>query len=170
MFNDPEREEPKGVVKVKRFGLKHLYYMARAKFHVNNMRQPKWFIKRKEQIFLATWHGTPLKKLVFDMKEVHSANPNYKKDFYEQSRDWDYLVSANNYSTDIFKRAFMFDNEILEFGYPRNDLLYEDNKETVAESLKTKLGIPKDKKIVLYAPTWRDDEYYKPDNISLNYS
>lgn len=162
VFNDPDREEPKGVVKVKRFGLKHLYFMARAKFHVNNMRQPKWFVKRPGQVFLATWHGTPLKKLVFDMNEVHSANPNYKKDFYLQSRAWDYLVSANHYSTEIFKRAFMFDNEILEHGYPRNDLLYAENKEQIADQLKAKLQLPKDKKIVLYAPTWRDDEFYKP--------
>ncbi|AIC95635.1 bifunctional glycosyltransferase/CDP-glycerol:glycerophosphate glycerophosphotransferase [Shouchella lehensis] len=162
VFNDPSRIEPTGVTKVKRFSFKHMYYMAKAKYHVNNMRQPKWFIKRPKQVFLATWHGTPLKKLVFDMNDVHSANPNYKKDFYDQSRAWDYLVSANHYSTKIFKSAFLFDNHILEYGYPRNDLLYADNKDQLAAEFKVRLCVPQDKKVVLYAPTWRDDEFYKP--------
>ncbi|MFS0787785.1 CDP-glycerol glycerophosphotransferase family protein [Shouchella sp. 1P09AA] len=162
VFNDPSKEEPRDAIKVKRFSFKHMYYMAKAKYHVNNMRQPKWFIKRPNQVFLATWHGTPLKKLVFDMNDVHSANPNYKKDFYDQSRSWDYLVSANHYSTEIFKSAFLFDNKILEYGYPRNDLLYAKNKDELSVAFKKKLQVPTDKKVVLYAPTWRDDEFYKP--------
>lgn len=87
VFNDPSRIEPTGVTKVKRFSFKHMYYMAKAKYHVNNMRQPKWFIKRPNQVFLATWHGTPLKKLVFDMNDVHSANPNYKKKTFMINRE-----------------------------------------------------------------------------------
>ncbi|MCM2675730.1 CDP-glycerol glycerophosphotransferase family protein [Alkalicoccobacillus plakortidis] len=162
VFNENEKNIPFKAVKVKRFSFKHLYFMARSKFLVNNMRQPLWYVKRQEQIFLETWHGTPLKKLVFDMDDIHSANPNYKLDFYEQSRSWDYLVSANKFSTEVFKRAFLYDNEILEYGYPRNDLLYSSNKDEISLELKQKLGLPIDKKIVLYAPTWRDDEYYKP--------
>ncbi|WP_198546714.1 bifunctional glycosyltransferase/CDP-glycerol:glycerophosphate glycerophosphotransferase [Alteribacter populi] len=148
--------------KVKRFGIKYFYHLATSKYIVNNMRQPVWFHKREGQVFLETWHGTPLKKLVFDMEDVHSANPNYKRDFYLQSRDWDYLVSANKYSSDIFRRAFLFDNELLEYGYPRNDILYNPDKDSISEKVKSKLGIPLNRKVVLYAPTWRDDEYYKP--------
>ena len=168
VFNEKRDDLPKDVVQVKRFSFEHLYYIARSKYWVNNMRQPKWFIKRNNQVFLATWHGTPLKKLVFDMNEVHSANKNYKEDFYIQSRAWDYLVSANDYSTEIFKRAFKFDNPILEEGYPRNDLMYHPNKEKIATDIKEKLGIPLDKKVILYAPTWRDDEFFKPGKYKFN--
>ena len=49
---------------------------------------------------------------------------------------------------------------MLEIGYPRNDLLYAPNKDQIALDLKKKLHIPLDKKTILYAPTWRDDEYY----------
>ncbi|WP_455540004.1 CDP-glycerol glycerophosphotransferase family protein [Terrisporobacter sp.] len=168
VFNEKREDLPKDIVQVKRFSFEHLYYIAKSKYWVNNMRQPKWFKKRDNQVFLETWHGTPLKKLVFDMKEVHSANKNYKKDFYIQSRAWDYLVSANDYSTEIFKRAFKFDNPILEYGYPRNDLMYHPNKDEVSRKLKEKLGIPLDKKIVLYAPTWRDDEFFKPGKYKFN--
>lgn len=162
VFNELRNDLPNDIIQVKRFSIQHLYYLSICKFWVSNMRQPKWYIKKENQIFLETWHGVPLKKLVFDMDEVHSANKNYKQDFYCQSRAWDYLISANKYSTEIFKSAFLFDKPILELGYPRNDLLHAENKDELSKNLKEKLGIPTDKKIVLYAPTWRDDEFYKP--------
>jgi CDP-glycerol glycerophosphotransferase len=49
---------------------------------------------------------------------------------------------------------------MLETGYPRNDIMHWDNKDEIADKIRERLGIPKDKKTVLYAPTWRDDEYY----------
>ena len=54
----------------------------------------------------------------------------------------------------------MYDGNMLEIGYPRNDLLYNPNKDEIARKLKEKLKIPTHKKTILYAPTWRDDEYY----------
>lgn len=101
-----------------------------------------------------------LKRLVFDLEDINSATPKYKKITYKQSRSWDYLIAANKYSSDIFKRCFIYDKIMLETGYPRNDILHWDNKEEIANELRDRLGIPKDKKTILYAPTWRDDEYY----------
>ena len=71
------------------------------------------------------------------------------------------MISQNSYSSEIFKRAFAFDGEMLEIGYPRNDILVNENNESKINEIKDKLGIDKDKKIILYAPTWRDNEYYK---------
>ncbi|WP_042354279.1 bifunctional glycosyltransferase/CDP-glycerol:glycerophosphate glycerophosphotransferase [Bacillus rubiinfantis] len=162
VFNNKNRKIPGNAKIVKRFSLAYYYYFAVSKYWVNNMRQPLHLVKRKGNVFLETWHGTPLKKLVFDMKEVYSANPRYKRDFYLQSRAWDYLLSPNRYSSEIFKRAFKFDNEMLEYGYPRNDILYSPEKDAIAARVKDTIGIPKDKKVVLYAPTWRDDDFYEP--------
>lgn len=146
---------------VKRLGLRYFYYMTRSKYWVNNMRQPTWLPRKKDQIMLETWHGTPLKKLVFDMEDVHAVNPRYKDVVYKQSRGWDYLLSDNPFSTEKFQSCFRFDKEkILEAGYPANDPLYDPNLEERAVQIKKKLGIPLDKKILLYAPTWRDDNYY----------
>src|SRR5699024_2361158 len=152
---------------VKRFSLRYYYYLARAKYWVSNSRIPKSLNKREENIYLQTWHGTPLKRLVFDMNDVHSADPNYKKNFYQQSRRWDYLSSPNPYSSKIFRRAFKFDKTMLEFGYPRNDILYQKNNEKDINLLKDQLGIPKDKKVILYAPTWRDDEFFSKGNYKF---
>ncbi|WP_368653166.1 CDP-glycerol glycerophosphotransferase family protein [Ornithinibacillus sp. 4-3] len=151
---------PGNAIQVKRFSLKYFYYVARAKYWVSNSRLPKYLDKREENIYLQTWHGTPLKMLVFDMNDVYSADPKYKENFYQQSRRWDYLSSPNQYSSDIFRRAFKFDKEMLEFGYPRNDILYQKNTDEHIQQIKEKMNLPRDKKIVLYAPTWRDDDYF----------
>lgn len=145
---------------MKRFGFKYFFYMARCKYHVFNGRQPQYFIKRKGNVFLETWHGTPLKKLVFDMEDVTTASPLYKEQFYIQTRSWDFLVAPNQFSEDIFRHAFMYDGKMLETGYPRNDILYRPDKERLAAEIKEELNIPGDKKVILYAPTWRDDEFY----------
>lgn len=146
---------------VKRFGWRYMYYLATAKYQVINMRQPKWFLKRPGTKFLATWHGTPLKHLVFDMDNVASANPHYKAIFYHQSRQWDYLVTANQFSVDVFEHAFMYPTQrMLPTGYPRNDILNAPDKQARTQAIKQRLGIPLDKKVILYAPTWRDDDYY----------
>ncbi|MGE7933307.1 bifunctional glycosyltransferase/CDP-glycerol:glycerophosphate glycerophosphotransferase [Viridibacillus arvi] len=167
-FNETNHDIPGNAKQVKRLSLTYYYHMATAKYWVNNMRQPLHLQKREGNVFLQTWHGTPLKKLVFDMNEVYSANPKYKQQFYEQSRLWDYLIAANSYSSDIFKSAFKFDKVMLEDGYPRNDTLYINNNSDYITKMKTKLNIPLDKKVILYAPTWRDDEFYEPGKYKFN--
>ncbi|MBO1218481.1 CDP-glycerol glycerophosphotransferase family protein [Mammaliicoccus sciuri] len=159
--NEPEFQNS-NVKIIRRFSWEYFMYVTISKYFVLNMRQPKWLYKKPEQVLLSTWHGTPLKKLVFDMDNVTSANKNYKKDFYEQSRNWDYLIAANKYSEDIFNSAFMYPREdILTYGYPRNDIL-TNHTEEYKNSLKKKLGIPVHKKVILYAPTWRDDQFHGP--------
>ena len=151
---------PYGAKTVKRFSFQYAYYLAVSKYLVFNVRPPLWYRKKEGQVFLETWHGTPLKRLVFDQEEVTSASPKYKQQFYRQRKDWDFLVSANPFSTKTFRSCFLYEGEMLEYGYPRNDILYWPNKDEIAVQLREKLGIPKDKKTILYAPTWRDDQHY----------
>lgn len=160
VLNDSSIKLPYGGIKIKRFTKKYAYYLAKSKYLVFNVRQPLWFRKREGQILLQTWHGTPLKRLVFDQEEVTAATPSYKAQFFRQKQEWDYLIAANAFSSTVFRSCFMYDGEMLEVGYPRNDLLNAPNREELATRIKEKLQIPLDKKIILYAPTWRDDEYY----------
>lgn len=153
----------KNTIKVKRFGFRYMYYLAISHYQVMNMRQQKSFIKRPGTIFLETWHGTPLKHLMFDLENVAlaSSNPLYKEIFYKQTLQWNYLVTANQFSVDVFKRAFLVPEEkMIKSGYPRNDVLNAPDKQQRQAQIKAKLNIPADKKVILYAPTWRDDEYY----------
>ncbi|MGI2327554.1 CDP-glycerol glycerophosphotransferase family protein [Planococcus sp. YIM B11945] len=135
----------------------------RAKYWVNNCRLPGWIPKPENTVYVQTWHGTPLKKLGVDIEEVHMPGTEtelYKKNFIAETRKWDYLVSPNPYATKILTRAFDFKGTVIESGYPRNDVLSLAS-ESIISNLKEKLGIPVDKKVMLYAPTWRDDEFYK---------
>ena len=140
---------------------RYLYYMARAQYWIFDARQPEFIKKRHGVAYLQTWHGTPLKKLGLDIEQVHMAGEDdverYKQGVRDNAGTWDYLVSQNPYSTQIFRQAFDFQGEFLEIGYPRNDLLFSNNESNIQE-LKVRFGLPLDKKIILYAPTWRDDE------------
>ena len=91
--------------------------------------------------------------------EAGTDTEKYKKNFISEAKKWDYLISPNRYSTEIFTRAFDYNGKMLETGYPRNDFLYNFQKEDV-EKIKKGLNLPLDKKIILYAPTWRDNQYY----------
>lgn len=148
---------------VRRFTLKWLFTMNRASYWVTNSRLPLWIPKPSRTIYLQTWHGSPLKRLAADMEEVLMPGTNteqYKRNFLSETSKWDYLISANAYSTEIFKRAFQFNKTIVESGYPRNDYLINHNNMDEINRIKSTLNIPKDKKVILYAPTWRDNEYY----------
>ena len=61
----------------------------------------------------------------------------------------------------------MYDGKMLEYGYPRNDILHSENIEQMSKDIKKKIGIPEGKKCVLYAPTWRDDEFYEKGNYKF---
>jgi CDP-glycerol glycerophosphotransferase len=58
------------------------------------------------------------------------------------------------------RRAFSYDGDVCESGYPRNDLLCSGEAPQVAERVRRRLGLPDGKRVVLYAPTWRDNQYY----------
>lgn len=153
----------KDVEIITRFSFKWLFYMTRARYWVTNVRLPLWLPKPKHTKYVQTWHGTPLKKLGVDIDEVHMPGTDtekYRQNFTRESAKWDYLISPNSYSTKIFRRAFSFRNKIIESGYPRNDFLYQANNERDIEELKKSYNLPLDKRVILYAPTWRDDQYY----------
>lgn len=161
-YRDRNIVEGKDIDVLYRFSLRWLYYMARANFWIINARMPQWLPKRKGTKYVQTWHGTPLKKLALDMDTFGmpgSDLESYKRNFLAETQKWDYLVAPNPYSKEIFKSCFAFEKEFIESGYPRNDVLYQKNNAKDIQAIKERLGLPLDKKVILYAPTWRDDYY-----------
>ena len=138
-------------------------YLARAKYWVNNVTFPIEK-KQKKGVYLQTWHGTPLKRLGFDVQVENPKITWYHLD--KESRNWNFLISANKYSSKIFRRAFKYNKRILEVGYPSNDIFYQKN-DNLKKSLKEKFNF-EDKKIILYAPTFRDDDIDKKGNHYFN--
>lgn len=166
-----DRFQIEDVKSITRLTPKWIYLMATAKYWVVNSRLPSWIPKPKHTVYLQTWHGTPLKKLGIDIENVSMADTNtkeYKREFLKEAEKWDYLISANKYSSEIFRRAFGYKGKIIESGYPRNDYLYAHNNiENIAE-VKSKLNLPKAKKVILYAPTWRDNDFYHTGRYKFN--
>jgi CDP-glycerol glycerophosphotransferase len=135
--------------------------LEKASFWISNARFPAWVRKPNYVTYIQTWHGTPLKKLGLDIENVSmpgTTTAKYHANFVREANRWDALVSPNDYSTRIFRSAFGFNNQILKVGYPRNDELINSTPEDVV-ALKQRLGIPLDKKVVLYAPTYRDNQF-----------
>lgn len=113
--------------------------------------------KRPDATYLQTWHGTPLKRVHFDVLWA----PEGRLDRLTRDVDkWDVLLSPNAASTPRLRRAFGFSGELLESGYPRNDILLAPNRDEVRQRVRAELGLTESTTVVLYAPTWRDDAVF----------
>ena len=142
-------------------------YYATAKYVVTNSNLDYGISKKAGQVFLQTWHGTPLKKLRCDI-EIETGNALNSLEEINQKNDldvvrYDYFISPSAFASEKFRSAFNLaklgkENIIIETGYPRNDLLFHFDEE-YALSVKRKLGLPVDKKVILYAPTFRDNQH-----------
>jgi CDP-glycerol glycerophosphotransferase len=135
----------------------HLEALARSRYIVANDHFPHWFDRRDDQICVQTWHGTPLKRLGFDVTSLRGGSRKFERNWDVQQRNWQYVVSPNRFATPILQRAYRLDqSEMLETGYPRDDFLAGAGRDERTRALRQKLGIPDDKRVVLYAPTFRD--------------
>jgi CDP-glycerol glycerophosphotransferase len=152
---------------VKKYSLKYFKEAAKSKYWLINTRQAALLSKRKDQIMVSTWHGTPLKKLGFDMGNLYLDDPQSKFNYKKDSSEWNYLISPNGFTTEKLRSSFAYDGEVLEYGYPRNDILYDYDDELI-QKIKSGLDLPNDKKIILYAPTWRDDESYDIGKVKFS--
>lgn len=147
---------PAGAKAVAPYSGEYLRAAGTAGLVVSNLQMPGNFIKGRGVTYLQTWHGTPLKRIGFD-NERWRDDPRGLDRMARDFAKWDFLVSQNSFSTQIFRRAFRYDGEVLETGYPRNDILQRPEGTTVRERVRARLGIPSDARVVLYAPTWRED-------------
>ena len=148
-------------------GIKYFYYLARSKYWIVNCKLPAHILKKETQVYIQTWHGTPLKRLAHDIEIAKDATfyrSKMSKEEMTNSYDndvkkYDYLISPNRFATECFKSAFKIDeSKIIETGYPRNDYLTNITEEEILE-IKKKYNIPENKKVILYAPTWRDNKF-----------
>lgn len=145
---------PEGARAVKHGSVAWLRALATSRILINNTNFPGYFRKRQGQLYIQTWHGTPLKRLGRDILDVVPTG-SYLKMMDREASYWDYLISPSSYCSELFPSTFGYRGEILETGYPRNDIL--TNQLDKREMLRRSLGITDPNQlVVLYAPTWRD--------------
>ncbi|MCT3030030.1 CDP-glycerol glycerophosphotransferase family protein [Pediococcus parvulus] len=159
IYNGYDIEKDNRLIIIKRFSWQYFHYLATSKYWVNNQNFPHYIRKPRHTIFLQTWHGTPLKKMMNDVDSFEGKNDNYVPMMNKVNSQWDYLVSPSHYATERFKSAFHPRAQILETGYPRNDIFFanDDKKNQILRQLRNMWGIG-NKRVILYAPTFRDDE------------
>lgn len=152
---------------IKYNSIRYFYYLARSKYWIINCKMPKYVLKKKNQVYFQTWHGTPLKRLANDINIGENAifyrakvsKKEMVKSYNEDANKYNYFLSPNKFSSEKFQSSFNLDRSIIiENGYPRNDFLTNINEEDIVK-LKNKYNIPLDKKVILYAPTWRDNSF-----------
>jgi len=152
----------KSIICVKRNSDLYLRYLSSSKVLINNAVFPTYFIKKKEQVYINTWHGTPWKTLGND-------NPMQSGNTARNFMQADYLISPNAYTSNILINRYgingLFQGELFESGYPRIDSMLTISNNS-KDNIKKILNIHNNKPIVLYAPTYKG--FWKNPNIESN--
>ncbi|MFG2503820.1 CDP-glycerol glycerophosphotransferase family protein [Streptomyces sp. NPDC048441] len=159
---DQQTRVPAGAKGVEEHSAAWYEALARCRRIVTAEHLPGFFERRDGQTVVQTWNGAPLKRIGTDLTDTLYADHGHLDDLPKLSRQWDVLVSPNRFSTPHLGRALAYDGEVLEAGSPRNDILFSEDRGKVAEHVRRDLGIDPAKKIVLYAPTYRDHLAYSP--------
>ncbi|MDG4865374.1 CDP-glycerol glycerophosphotransferase family protein, partial [Streptomyces sp. T-3] len=147
---------PEGVEYVIEGSRRYWRVMAQATYLINNSSFPGGFVKRPGQVYLQTHHGTPLKKMGLDQRRYPAGTHGISfQKVLDHTDQWDFSLSANPHSTEIWERVYPSTYKALELGYPRNDVYFRAGKEEIA-ALREELGIRPDQTALLYAPTHRD--------------
>lgn len=151
----PGTTAPDGARGVRFASKEWLDALATSKFLVNNTNWPWYFRKVPGQVYLQTWHGTPLKRLGREIPN-NNLTKSYLDTMDREASYWDYLISPNPFCTEVFPGAFGYRGRIIETGYPRNDRL-STSTAAQRQAIRERLGITDPNlRVVLYAPTWRD--------------
>lgn len=127
------------------------------------------FRRRRGQTVLQTWHGTPLKHIALGRPQ---RSLRTRLAIRRESRRWTYLLSQNPHSTNALVDSYAFSGEVLELGYPRTDALARtvSNGERLSlpqVNARRRLAIDQTKKVLLYAPTWRDRRHGVIDDLDV---
>ena len=174
LVRNPEEhisEFPKQVRLVRYLSPESYTELASAKVWVDNTRKkPYWeqgLIKKKEQVYIQTWHGPlGMKKIEASIK---NESPMWRKFAKIDSKNIDYLLASNETDRKILSECFWFDGPILKTGYPRNDIFFANDaeKQKIKDKVYSKLNIKENEKILLYLPTFRDNGRISAFNLDI---
>ena len=146
-----------------------------SKVLINNNNFPYYFNKHPDQFYVQTWHGTPLKQ-IGNHVPPRNLSLSYRSLMKKEAENyWDILIAQSSWAASILSDAFDFKGRVLDFGYPRNDVLADkDRLDSLRRNTRRRLGLNPDQRVVLYAPTWRDNlrersgHYSSVDFLNVN--
>ncbi len=140
-----------------------------ASYVVVNVHQPMWYVKPKSQVMVQSFHGYPYKEMGQSWWARRRVSATHVHSYLERSAAWDYLVSPARYATPHLLREFFTPQaaqqvNVIEAGYPRNDILLAAEGAEIRRRVREVLGIADHQTAVLYAPTFRD--YLSSDDMT----
>lgn len=132
-----------------------IYEQCTAKVWIDNVRKTYFFRKRKNQIYIQAWHGgIGVKQVEKDVQSMLAKK--YIKYAKRDSSKADLFISDSSWETDLYRRSFWYNGEIIECGLPRNDVLFDkEAKKQIIKKLDKCFGLDKKTIKILYAPTFR---------------
>ena len=144
---------PRGVRTVDRGTMEMFEEQSTAKIWIDNALNCVWFglPKKKGQIYINTWHGSMgIKRL--------SGNFTWRRRAARCNKLTDYCITNSTFEEDVFRKEFWPDVKFMKYGHARNDIFFDEDRIALArEHVREKYELDKNKKIMLYAPTFRDD-------------
>ncbi len=151
--------------------------LGRSSYLIANDHLTQPYRRRSGQQYIQTWHGTPLKRLGYDIVSPSSVSGSRYLEFLAGDvAQWDLLISPNPFSTPLMRQAFRYEGEISESGYPRDDALIADaaagargQEDGRAAGIRSRLGLPADKRVAMYVPTWRDNQFDSSRRYGLDF-
>ncbi|MDN4481272.1 CDP-glycerol glycerophosphotransferase family protein [Demequina muriae] len=143
---------------VKRLSLRYFVHLGRARFWVSNQSLPHYVHSDARRVYIQTWHGTPLKRMLHDLDVVTGRDSGYVERATTAAQQWSVLLSPNPHSSSVMRSAFQFDGDIVELGYPRNDVFFGVARLEAEARVRRAYRLSPTRRIVLFAPTFRDDQ------------
>lgn len=156
LVNDMNSEMPDKIKKVKYGSLKSYYELATAKIWIDNVKNYKGIHKKKKQYYIQTWHASYSPKYL-EKDAIDKLNPEYVNASENDSKETNLFLSNSNVQSEEYRKAFWCTCDILECGYPRNDIFFDKNISSINIRIRNKLNIKKEQKVILYTPTFRDN-------------
>lgn len=158
---------PKEIKKIKFKSFKFFLVLYTSKIIINDVRFGLFFNKRKNQVYIQTWHGClPLKKI--ENNAVGKLSHYYEAIMKHDSRITDVMVSNSDFFDWLCKNAFLYNGPILKVGCPKDDFLINENKLEIKEKVCRKFKIDTDSVLVLYLPTFRNNYDCNPYDINFS--
>ncbi|GMA25115.1 hypothetical protein GCM10025864_28740 [Luteimicrobium album] len=147
---------PPGVERVLHNSARWYELLRSAKYYIDNMYQPAYHDAPPGQVVVETFHGYPFKAMGHGYWTTAGFSAEQIESYDKRAEQWSYLVSPAPYATPYLTKEFAYDGEVLEIGYPRNDVLRSERADTLRAEVRSSLGIAEGERVVLFAPTFRD--------------
>ncbi|GAA2367332.1 hypothetical protein GCM10010404_22320 [Nonomuraea africana] len=144
---------PRDATLVRRGSWRYVWTMARAGIWVDSHGFPLDYPKPRGTRYLQTWHGQGIKSIGFDAPDLRADFPGPREQWRRAVARWDALISPSAEFSRYFVPALGYTGPVLRYGSPRCDALVHGSPPS---GLRERLEIPPDRRILLYAPTYRD--------------